>query len=73
MEAVTADTAQLGETAEVGKLNGAGTKAVTPEQDGAVPLASRNRAIKRRTRPILGFKTFRRARILLGGIELLAI
>jgi hypothetical protein len=29
-----------------------------------------HRAIKRRTRPMLGFKTFRCARILLGGIEL---
>ena len=28
-----------------------------------------HRAIKRRTRPMLGFKTFRCARILLGGIE----
>ncbi len=30
-----------------------------------------HRAIKRRTRPMLGFKTFRCARILLGGIELM--
>jgi transposase-like protein len=30
-----------------------------------------HRAIKRRIRPILGFKTFRCARILLGGIELM--
>ncbi|MFL9913246.1 IS6 family transposase [Paraburkholderia sp. RL17-337-BIB-A] len=30
-----------------------------------------HRAIKRRTRPLLGFKTFRCARILLGGIELI--
>jgi putative transposase len=29
-----------------------------------------HRAIKRRTRPMLGFKTFRCARILLAGIEL---
>jgi putative transposase len=28
-----------------------------------------HRAIKRRTRPMLGFKNFRSARILLGGIE----
>jgi putative transposase len=28
-----------------------------------------HRAIKRRTRPMLGFKNFRCARILLGGIE----
>ena len=28
-------------------------------------------AIKRRTRPMLGFKTFRSARILLGGIEVM--
>ncbi|MCP2091683.1 UNVERIFIED_ORG: transposase-like protein [Paraburkholderia sediminicola] len=30
-----------------------------------------HRAIKRRTRPMLGFKTFRGARILLGGIEIM--
>jgi transposase-like protein len=30
-----------------------------------------HRAIKRRTRSVLGFKTFRCARILLGGIELM--
>jgi putative transposase len=30
-----------------------------------------HRAIKRRTRPMLGFKTFRCARILLGGIEVM--
>lgn len=30
-----------------------------------------HRAIKRRTRPMLGFKTFRCARILLAGIELM--
>jgi transposase-like protein len=30
-----------------------------------------HRAIKRRTRPTLGFKKFRCARILLGGIELM--
>ena len=30
-----------------------------------------HRAIKRRTRPMLGFKTFRCARILLTGIELM--
>jgi len=30
-----------------------------------------HRAIKRRTRPMLGFKTFRCAGILLGGIELM--
>ena len=30
-----------------------------------------HRAIKRRTRPMLGFKTFRCARILLVGIELM--
>lgn len=30
-----------------------------------------HRAIKRQTRPILGFKDFRSARILLGGIELM--
>jgi putative transposase len=30
-----------------------------------------HRAIKRRTRPMMGFKDFRCARILLGGIELL--
>ena len=30
-----------------------------------------HRAIKRRTWPMLGFKTFRCARILLGGIELM--
>ncbi len=30
-----------------------------------------HRAIKRRTRPMLGFKTFRCAWILLGGIELM--
>ena len=30
-----------------------------------------HRAIKRRTRPMLGFKNFRSARILLGGIELM--
>jgi transposase-like protein len=30
-----------------------------------------HRAIKRRTRPMLGFKTFRCARILLSGIELM--
>lgn len=30
-----------------------------------------HRAIKRRTRPMLGFKTFRCARILLGGIEMM--
>jgi putative transposase len=30
-----------------------------------------HRAIKRRTRPMLGFKTFRCARILLGGIEIM--
>jgi putative transposase len=30
-----------------------------------------HRAIKRRTRPMLGFKTFRCARILLGSIELM--
>ena len=30
-----------------------------------------HRAIKRRTRPMLGFKTFRWARILLSGIELM--
>jgi putative transposase len=30
-----------------------------------------HRAIKRRTRPMLGFTTFRCARILLGGIELM--
>ena len=30
-----------------------------------------HRAIKRRTRLMLGFKTFRRARILLAGIELM--
>jgi putative transposase len=29
-----------------------------------------HRAIKRRTRPMLGFKNFRRARVLLSGIEL---
>jgi transposase-like protein len=34
-----------------------------PDQD--------HRAIKRRTRPMLGFKTFRCAGILLGGIELM--
>jgi putative transposase len=28
-----------------------------------------HRAIKRRTRPMLGFKDFHRARIILGGIE----
>lgn len=32
-----------------------------------------HRAIKRRARPMLGFKTFRCARILLGGIELMHI
>jgi transposase-like protein len=32
-----------------------------------------HRAIKRRTRPMLGFKTFRCARILLGGIEVMHI
>jgi putative transposase len=31
------------------------------------------RAIKRRTRPMLGFKTFRCARILLGGIDLMHV
>ena len=30
-----------------------------------------HRATKRRTRPMLGFKTFRCARILLGGIEVM--
>jgi transposase-like protein len=30
-----------------------------------------HRAIKRRTRPMLGFKDFRCARILLGGIEVM--
>ncbi|SAK85186.1 integrase catalytic region [Caballeronia calidae] len=30
-----------------------------------------HRAIKRRTRPMLGFKTFRCARILLAGIEIM--
>ncbi|MGF6735708.1 transposase-like protein [Paraburkholderia youngii] len=30
-----------------------------------------HRAIKRRTRPMLGFKKFRCARILLGGIEIM--
>jgi putative transposase len=30
-----------------------------------------HRAIKRRTRPMLGFKNFRSARILLGGIEVM--
>ena len=30
-----------------------------------------HRAIKRRTRPMLGFKTFRCARVLLAGIELM--
>ncbi|AXF05756.1 hypothetical protein CUJ88_45830 (plasmid) [Paraburkholderia hospita] len=30
-----------------------------------------HRAIKRRTRPMMGFKDFRCARILLGGIELM--
>jgi hypothetical protein len=30
-----------------------------------------HRAIKRRTRPMLGFKDFRRARILLGGMEVM--
>ncbi|MGF6851425.1 transposase-like protein [Paraburkholderia sp. CI3] len=30
-----------------------------------------HRAIKRRTRPMLGFKTFRCARILLAGIEVM--
>ncbi|CAE6874466.1 hypothetical protein R75465_08511 [Paraburkholderia aspalathi] len=32
-----------------------------------------HRAIKRRIRPMLGFKTFRCARILLGGIELMHV
>jgi hypothetical protein len=32
-----------------------------------------HRAIKRRTRPMLGFKTFRCARILLGGIDLMQV
>ena len=32
-------------------------------------LEQDHRAIKRRTRPMLGFKNFRCARILLGGIE----
>ena len=36
-----------------------------PDQD--------HRPIKRRTRPMLGFKTFRCARILLGGIELVHV
>ena len=30
-----------------------------------------HRAIKRRTRPMLGFETFRCARILLGGVEIM--
>ncbi|MGF7192190.1 transposase-like protein [Robbsia andropogonis] len=30
-----------------------------------------HRAIKRRTRPMMGFKTFRCARIMLGGIEIM--
>ncbi|EIN00696.1 transposase [Paraburkholderia hospita] len=30
-----------------------------------------HRAIKRRTRPMLGLKTFRCARILLGGVEIM--
>ena len=32
-------------------------------------IAQDHRAIKRRTRPMLGFKNFRCARILVGGIE----
>ncbi|WP_429501226.1 DDE-type integrase/transposase/recombinase (plasmid) [Robbsia andropogonis] len=30
-----------------------------------------HRAIKRRTRPMMGFKTFRCARIILGGMEIM--
>ncbi|OUL89850.1 DDE-type integrase/transposase/recombinase, partial [Paraburkholderia hospita] len=35
------------------------------------PVKQDHRAIKRRTRPMLGFKTFRCARILLAGIEIM--
>ena len=40
--------------------------------NGALSLVEQDhRAIKRRTRPMLGFKTFRCARILLAGIEIM--
>ena len=41
-----------------------------PYRSNAVRLPDQDhRAIKRRTRPMLGFNSFRCARILLGGIE----
>jgi transposase-like protein len=39
--------------------------------DSELTELMRSTAIKRRTRPMLGFKTFRCARILLGGIEVM--
>ena len=39
--------------------------------DPFVKVTMLHRAIKRRTRPMLGFKTFRCARLLLAGIELM--
>lgn len=50
---------------------GARTVLRGPCRSNAVRLPDQDhRAIKRRTRPMLGFKDFRCARILLGGIEL---
>ena len=51
---------------------GARTVLRGPYRSNAVRLPDQDhRAIKRRTRPMLGFKTFRCARILLAGIELM--
>jgi putative transposase len=61
--------------------NLAALEAINAQRDKPITIRQNNylnyiieqghRAIKRRTRPMLGFKSFRCARILLGGIELM--
>jgi putative transposase len=63
--------------------NLAALKAINGERETPIKIRQRkylnniveqdHRAIKRRTRPMLGFKKFRCARILLSGIELMHI
>jgi len=61
--------------------NDAALKAINADQECPIRIRQRkylnniveqdHRAIKRRTRPMMGFKSFRCARIVLGGIELM--